>query len=557
MRTPRDLLILAALALCLWAAPSVLADGPAGKTTQTVLEPLPATSQAPGQPSTTLSVMLRSSGGPAVRGEPVTFYVLTSVFGERLMNVGQVLTDAAGIASLVYKPTWEGEHTVVAAFGGDADYAPTRSTFQFSATGLVSVHEPAPFGLELIRQWLPLAVGAVVLAVWAVLGLIVVRTVVGIRALASTAVPVAGPMVVPLRPMPLRGALIALAVLALLAVPAAWLIPREGGEQAVSLSTDAARYVNGYGQEGAGQAAEPTPGAGEKALPVTLVRTVQLMTTDAGGQFSAGSADLPSDVAIIKDRVFVLDTNKGRILTVSGDGKLATMLESDQSANISLRGASAMAVHDGVLYVASPQAGAVTVISPPGRIEAVIRPQVPEGQRPLKLAGIAVTDRGDIWLSDADNHRVFLINQKGEFIGVIGEGKQAAGEHGFNTPAGLALDGLGNLYVVDTGNHEVKKYSPIGVFLSTIGADRLAEPKAVALADDGHIYVSDDRLMSVLAFGPDGSYLGSIGKENVTGKESRPWLQVPYGLRVDGSSLYVMDRLAGLFVLQLGDGSGR
>ncbi len=546
---------LAALALAFWAAPSVLADGPAGKTTQTVLEPLPATSQAPGQPSTTLSVMLRSSEGPAVRGEPVTFYVLTSVFGERLMNVGQVLTDAAGIASLVYRPTWEGEHTVVASFGGDADYAPTRSTFQFSATGPVPVHENAAFGLALIRQWLPLTVGAVVLAVWAILGLIVARTVVGIRAASPAAELVPRPFVMPLRPSRLRGALVLLAVLALLAVPLAWLIPREGGEEAVSLSTDAAH--SGHGQAGAAQAAEPTPGAGETALPVTLVRTVQLMTTDAGGQFSAGSADLPSDVVIIKDRVFVLDTNKGRILTVSRDGAMATMLESDQSAGILLRGATAMAVHDGMLYVASPQAGGVLVISPPGRIEAVIRPQVPEGQQPLKLAGIAVTDRGDIWLSDAANHRVLLINQKGEFIGVIGEGKEASGEHGFNTPGGLALDGQGNLYVVDTLNHEVKKYSPLGVYLSTICGDRLSLPKAVALDENGRIYVSDDRLMSVLAFGPDGSYLGSIGRDNPADEESSSWLQVPYGLRVEGNMLYVMDRLAGLFVLQLGDGSGR
>ena len=62
-----------------------------------------------------------------------------------------------------------------------------------------------------------------------------------------------------------------------------------------------------------------------------------------------------------------------------------------------------MAIRDGKLYVASSLAGNVVVVSTSGRIERVIKPQVPDGDEPLRLTGIAVTTRGEIWLSDPDN----------------------------------------------------------------------------------------------------------------------------------------------------------
>jgi hypothetical protein len=56
------------------------------------------------------------------------------------------------------------------------------------------------------------------------------------------------------------------------------------------------------------------------------------------------------------------------------------------------------------------------------------------------------------------------------------------------------------------------------------------------------VYVSDEKSASVAAFGADGAYLGSIGQGQ---------LQAPYGVKVKDGLLYVMDRLAGLFVFRL------
>ena len=54
----------------------------------------------------------------------------------------------------------------------------------------------------------------------------------------------------------------------------------------------------------------------------------------------------------------------------------------------------------------------------------------------MVIAGIAVSDTGRIWISDAANHRVILLNNHGEFELVIGTGTSSADENGFDTPSG-------------------------------------------------------------------------------------------------------------------------
>jgi DNA-binding beta-propeller fold protein YncE len=144
-------------------------------------------------------------------------------------------------------------------------------------------------------------------------------------------------------------------------------------------------------------------------------------------------------------------------------------------------------------------------------------------------------------VSDSANHRVLLLNERGEFQQVIGEGVPSASSQGFNTPGGLAVDNDGNLYVADTLNRVVKKYSPMGIFMQTIGEGRLDLPSSVAVDEDGMVFVSDESAHLVSAFGPDGAYLGSIGKGQ---------LEAPHSVKTDGELLYVMDRLAGLLVFQ-------
>lgn len=273
---------------------------------------------------------------------------------------------------------------------------------------------------------------------------------------------------------------------------------------------------------------------------------------DSAAEATPESASLPTDVAVVDGRVFVLDTGNGRILEVAEDGTGARILD------VPLSEAMAITAHNGKLYVANSTAGTILVVDPSGSTEREIQPQeVPSGEKPLRPIGIAVAPGGDIYLSDADNHRVLKLDPDGRFLSSIGSGQRDYGEYGFNTPVGLALDSRGNLFVVDMLNSEVKKYSPSGQFLLSVGEagdteGTFSRPKAVAVDQEGNIYISDGLLAAVEVFGPDGEYIGFIGREDPDDRGSDSVFQAPHGLTVVGDQLYVVDRFAGVFQFQLG-----
>jgi tripartite motif-containing protein 2/3/tripartite motif-containing protein 71 len=279
-------------------------------------------------------------------------------------------------------------------------------------------------------------------------------------------------------------------------------------------------------------------------LPATLVSIIQTASFDEGGQPAPGSVTIPTDVAINAGRIRILDSSRGRIVTVTGEATLATIFDGSQYGETPLKGAEAMVARGDQLYVAMPQEGQVLILGSSGKIEGFIQAVVPAGQAPVRAAGIALTRSGEIWLSDSANHRVILLNNIGEFERIIGEGAPSTKPEGFDTPAGLTIDGDGNLYVADTGNKVVKKYSPTGVFLQAIGEGQLGLPTSVAVDDAGLVFVSDEGEHLVSVFGSNGAYIGSIS-------ESR--LSDPHNVKIDGDMLYVVDRLAGLFAFEIPD----
>jgi DNA-binding beta-propeller fold protein YncE len=175
---------------------------------------------------------------------------------------------------------------------------------------------------------------------------------------------------------------------------------------------------------------------------------------------------------------------------------------------------------------------------------------IPPGEQTFTAGGIAVTQTGEIWMSDAANHRVIMLNTNGEFERVIGFGAPSADPEGFDGPAGLAIDQAGNLYVADSGNRIVKKFSPTGVLLGEIGAGALGMPTSVAVDASWQVYVTDESAHVVSVFDANGGYMGSI---------SQPDMSDPHSLSVEGDRLYVADRLAGIFVFQTpgSDASGQ
>ncbi|MFE6993939.1 NHL domain-containing protein [Streptomyces pharetrae] len=90
--------------------------------------------------------------------------------------------------------------------------------------------------------------------------------------------------------------------------------------------------------------------------------------------------------------------------------------------------------------------------------------------------GIAVDSTGNLYIADTDNHRIRQITPDGKIRTVAGTGTPGfSGDGGaataaqLNTPYGVAVDGAGNLYITDAENHRVRRVAGDGTISTVAG----------------------------------------------------------------------------------------
>src|SRR5579863_9210311 len=98
----------------------------------------------------------------------------------------------------------------------------------------------------------------------------------------------------------------------------------------------------------------------------------------------------------------------------------------------------------------------------------------------LQAEGIVTDPAGNIYISDANNHRVRCISANGNIRTIAGNGIAGfAGDNGpaslsqLNSPYGLAFDFAGNLYIADLGNARIRCISPAGIISTIAGGGNL------------------------------------------------------------------------------------
>ncbi len=126
---------------------------------------------------------------------------------------------------------------------------------------------------------------------------------------------------------------------------------------------------------------------------------------------------------------------------------------------------------------------------------------------------VVVNGDGTILVSDSANHAIRKIDQYGQVTTLAGTGEPGAqdgpaSKATFNSPAGLAVDERGNVYVADSLNHKIRLITLAGNVSTIAGGgppglggggyrDGPAEgalfrfPKGLALSDDGSIFIAD------------------------------------------------------------------
>jgi hypothetical protein len=92
----------------------------------------------------------------------------------------------------------------------------------------------------------------------------------------------------------------------------------------------------------------------------------------------------------------------------------------------------------------------------------------------------------------------------------------------FYMPAGMAVDEKGNLYILDTGNHRVQRFSPDGRFFASFGRQgqgpgEFAYPDSIDVDAAGMLWVSDPNNQRIQVLTSEGAERKTVGfvKERV------------------------------------------
>jgi len=127
-----------------------------------------------------LAARLVATDGRPVNEATVRFYDLVEFFGAREMLIGSATTDGQGIATLTYLPAQLGPRAIVAKFAGRAGVAATEGRASLAATVAAQPYTVEPAPLSAFSSKVPYAVGAIVLAVWALIGFALIGTARGV-----------------------------------------------------------------------------------------------------------------------------------------------------------------------------------------------------------------------------------------------------------------------------------------------------------------------------------------------------------------------------------------
>ena len=131
--------------------------------------------------------------------------------------------------------------------------------------------------------------------------------------------------------------------------------------------------------------------------------------------------------------------------------------------------------------------------------------------------GVAVDAVGNVYIADMDNHRIRMVDAWGIIRTIAGTGEDGFGGDGgpavqaqLNYPGGVAVDGAGNVYIADAENHRIRKVDTSGIIHTIAGSgvggatrdgglaveSDLFLPVDVAVDGAGNMYIADNSRVS-------------------------------------------------------------
>ncbi|HEX7412635.1 MAG TPA: T9SS type A sorting domain-containing protein [Bacteroidia bacterium] len=184
--------------------------------------------------------------------------------------------------------------------------------------------------------------------------------------------------------------------------------------------------------------------------------------------------------------------------------------------------------------------------------------------------GVAFDAAGNIYIADATNNRIRMVNTAGIISTYAGNGAMAySGDGGQATaaelydPMAVALDGAGNLYIADGNNSCIRKVNTSGVISTFAGngtggytgdggqasVAELYNPTAVAFDASGNLYIADQqnnriRMVCFSSCATTGiNQVTSSNEVSIYPNPASSSLQVTFSGNIQNTTLLITDML--------------
>ena len=318
----------------------------------------------------------------------------------------------------------------------------------------------------------------------------------------------------------------------------------------------------------------PEPIPGEKKWIVTTVAG-NGNASYINGAVSSATFNFPEDVVVTSNgTIYVTDViNKvirkianAQVSTLAGNGDFE--ISDGNGVMAGFKSPYSITIDaNGYLYTTDENDPRIRRISPNGDVityVGIATPGFSDGDKnnaQFKPGNYIIADAlGNLYISDAGNHRIRKIDQSGQVSTIAGSGVAGYKDGNaltaqFNSPGGLTIDKLGNLFIVDKGNFRVRKISSDGVVTTVAGngiegdndginsdAQFNLDTRDIVADESLNLYLTDrnkirkissDGLVTTIA----GSTSGFQDGEGLSAK-----FNFPNGLSIDNTGkLYVAD----------------
>ena len=278
----------------------------------------------------------------------------------------------------------------------------------------------------------------------------------------------------------------------------------------------------------------------------------------------------PNNVAIDKHgNLFVSDGGNNCIRKITAQGSISTFAGSAAYGSEDGIGSSAGFIRpcgitidlNGNLFVVDQGNNAIRKITKEGEVTTIpiaFTNKIPSFK---KLSSITIDSSGYLYVTDIESNLIYKISQKGELYLFAGCGLNSIDGIGskafFNYPVGMVMDKKGNIFISDKNNHNIRKIDPAGNVKTFAGSGNKGcddgkgldasfnEPHGLAIDKKGNIYVADKSNNSIRIINRKGeveTYLQNKNKNNIGAND---YFSQPIDICIDSKgNLYVLNQYA-------------